>query len=311
MHPAAAWQPLFLASPAAQVHARHQGPLDVVRNQWHVPPPPCLPWSVRGSTDRRLRKMTSPPGPRGRRRHGATLRGRRQRLCHARSRLVTCHPVRYVIHASSQPAAARLAARSCFPARRPTPVGDFPPQVLLPLFITTTTSSSSASAFYFRFRISPAMPLFVLSPASLAHSALFAGYYSYLTANVFTKRYKTGYYIGEGQDDNSSIKDPNTPPVSKEDKLALIQAVRAHGNFLEFTPLAFGLIFLAELNGAPTALVHAGYVTLFTLRVLHASFGILKPGADSLGRKVGALGTTALTLSVGLYNVRMIKLHAK
>ncbi len=30
------------------------------------------------------------------------------------------------------------------------------------------------------------MPLFVLSPASLAHSALFAGYYSYLAGNVFS-----------------------------------------------------------------------------------------------------------------------------
>lgn len=149
------------------------------------------------------------------------------------------------------------------------------------------------------------MPLFVLSPASLAHSALFAGYYSYLTANVFNQRLKTGYYIGEGQGnerDNIKVGDKQNSP---EEKLELAKAVRAHGNFTENVPLAFGFIFLAELNGAPTALVHAGYVTLFALRILHANFGLFTPGADGWGRGPGALGTAAITVIAGLYNVRL------
>lgn len=149
------------------------------------------------------------------------------------------------------------------------------------------------------------MPLFVLSPASLAHSALFAGYYSYLTANVYNQRIKTGYYIGEGQgneSDNIKVGDKNN---SAEDKLELVKAVRAHGNFTESVPLAFGFIFLAELNGAPTALVHAGYLTLFALRVLHANFGIFSPAAKEWGRPVGSIGTVAITLVAGLYNVRI------
>ncbi|KAI3618491.1 hypothetical protein CBS9595_002854 [Malassezia furfur] len=130
------------------------------------------------------------------------------------------------------------------------------------------------------------MPLFVLSPASLAHSALFAGYYSYLSANVVALRKK------DGQVDSAKAVTPGT---------ALHRAVRAHANFAEYTPFAFVLLFLAELNGAPTKYVHAGYVALFTSRVA-AGLGLncAKPG--NAMRVFGFVGTLAVMVGTGLYN---------
>ncbi|KAK0520117.1 hypothetical protein OC834_003648 [Tilletia horrida] len=150
------------------------------------------------------------------------------------------------------------------------------------------------------------MPLFVLSPASLAHSALFAGYYSYLGANVVSYRLKTGLLIGGGE----SAADVRQPGSEKKvpnpaDEAKLRRAVRAYGNFTETTPLAFLFLFIAELNGAPTALVHAGFTTLFAARVLHGSFGIQAENAVAFGRPIGYVASLAVTLAAGLYNLRL------
>lgn len=91
--------------------------------------------------------------------------------------------------------------------------------------------------------------------------------------------------------------------ASPEDQAKLSRAVRAHGNFAEHTPFAFFLIFLAELNGAPTSLVHGGYLSLFIARVLHGSFGIQDDSTAAFGRPVGTIATIVITVSAGLYNV--------
>ncbi|WFD23466.1 hypothetical protein MEQU1_002157 [Malassezia equina] len=129
------------------------------------------------------------------------------------------------------------------------------------------------------------MPLFVLSPASLVHSALFAGFYSYLSANIVAKRLQTGIIrANEGGNDAS-----------------LARAVRAHASFAEYVPFGFGLLFLAELNGAPTAWVHAGYTALFATRVAH-TVGLLHSKANNVFRKVGFIGTLVVLLATAGYN---------
>ncbi|CCU99556.1 unnamed protein product [Malassezia sympodialis ATCC 42132] len=129
------------------------------------------------------------------------------------------------------------------------------------------------------------MPLFVLSPASLVHSALFAGFYSYLSANVVVKRLQTGVIrANEGGNDAS-----------------LSRAVRAHASFFEYTPFSFALLFLAELNGAPTAWVHAGYTALFATRLVH-TVGLLHSKASNVFRKVGFFGTLIVMLATAGYN---------
>lgn len=124
--------------------------------------------------------------------------------------------------------------------------------------------------------------------ASLAHSALFAGFYTFLSGNVAYRRAQSGITDADENKNDEGLK----------------RAARAHGNFVEYTPFAFGLLFLAELNGAPTAWVHAGYLSLFALRVSHF-FGIQYPTKSMICRKVGFLGTLAVVLGAGLYNVRI------
>ncbi|KAJ1022448.1 hypothetical protein NDA16_003437 [Ustilago loliicola] len=148
------------------------------------------------------------------------------------------------------------------------------------------------------------MPLFVLSPASLAHSALFAGYYTYLSSNVIVNRLNTNIYLGSN--DSDKVYGPGDKKVNSPADVAKLQrAVRAHGNFSESAPFAFFLIFLAELNGAPTSLVHAAYTTLFAARVAHASLGIQAENCAAVGRPIGAIVTLAVTVGAGLYNLNL------
>ena len=76
----------------------------------------------------------------------------------------------------------------------------------------------------------------------------------------------------------------------------MIAAIRAHGNFVEFTPLLLLLIYLASdfYSFRVTAILS---VVLLVARVLHAG-GML--GMIPKGRLLGAVGTTLLLLVVSV-----------
>lgn len=83
---------------------------------------------------------------------------------------------------------------------------------------------------------------------------------------------------------------------------ALTGAIRAHGNFIEYVPLALVLILLVELAGQAGWLVHLFGAALVVGRLLHA-YGISTvPGGKSFGRMWGTLLTwlTILATSVVL-----------
>jgi uncharacterized membrane protein YecN with MAPEG domain len=122
-------------------------------------------------------------------------------------------------------------------------------------------------------------------------------------------RVKTGLMIGDGE--AGSVRDPKhkASPQDAIDEAKLKRSVRAQVNFAESTPFAFFLIFLAELNGAPTSLVHGAYSTLFIARVFHGSFGITADDAVAIGRPVGYLTTAAVTALAGLYNVSFPRIY--
>ena len=74
----------------------------------------------------------------------------------------------------------------------------------------------------------------------------------------------------------------------------MIAAIRAHGNFVEFTPLLLLLIYMAsDFHGFRTTAILS--VVLLVARVLHAG-GML--GLIPKGRLLGAVGTTLLLLVV-------------
>jgi len=151
------------------------------------------------------------------------------------------------------------------------------------------------------------MPLFTLTPASLAWSPLFAGYYSYLTGSVTALRVKTGVMAGSGTMAIHSTqfgKDLNEHDRARDEKKLLVLS-RAHANFSESVPLSYLFIVLAELNGAPTYLIHTALGLLFSFRVAHVELGMKGPHAESLGRPLGAYGTVILTFATAAYNFNL------
>ncbi|NJC89301.1 MAG: hypothetical protein FIB02_12360 [Desulfuromonas sp.] len=86
----------------------------------------------------------------------------------------------------------------------------------------------------------------------------------------------------------------------------LRNAIRAHGNAVETIPLSLLLLGLAELSGAPAALLHAGGISLLAGRVLHAR-GLLR---ESLRSRVWGMQITVYVLiALALVNLGVALLH--
>ncbi len=86
------------------------------------------------------------------------------------------------------------------------------------------------------------------------YAALLAFLYLALTAFVITARKKERVLLGPGED-------PKSP---------LFRAVRAHGNFAEYTPFLLILMAFLELQGADTLLLHSIGFLFVSSRILHA-----------------------------------------
>ncbi len=91
-------------------------------------------------------------------------------------------------------------------------------------------------------------------------------------------RGKTGISIGDGGNQE------------------LLLAMRRHGNFVEYVPLALILIGILEFNGAPAGALHALGAGLVVFRVAHA-VGLKADTIHGWGRAIGA-GGTALVIVV-------------
>ena len=74
----------------------------------------------------------------------------------------------------------------------------------------------------------------------------------------------------------------------------MLRAMRVHGNFAEYAPLALLLIALVESNGAGANWVHALGTALVVGRLSHA-FGVSKPNEDFRFRVLG-MSLTFFTL---------------
>lgn len=74
------------------------------------------------------------------------------------------------------------------------------------------------------------------------------------------------------------------------------RAVRAHGNFAEYAPLALVLMALCEANGLPAWALHVLGVVLLAGRALHA-FGISREPEEMKWRSMG-MGLTFTMLGV-------------
>lgn len=89
-----------------------------------------------------------------------------------------------------------------------------------------------------------------------------------------------------------SLGDGNNPDLS--------QAIRAHGNFAEYVPLALILIGLAETQGAAANLLHVLGGGLLLGRIGHA-WGISQPNAVHNARKLGIVLTWLVIAVASVY----------
>lgn len=77
----------------------------------------------------------------------------------------------------------------------------------------------------------------------------------------------------------------------------LTKRMRAHGNFIEYVPIALILMALAEANGAPAALLYGLGGLLILGRFLHAITVLGNPWGP--GRALGMAGTSGTIVIAG------------
>lgn len=86
------------------------------------------------------------------------------------------------------------------------------------------------------------------------------------------------------------------------DDSSLEQAIRMHGNFIEYVPLALILLAFTEAGGVAPLYLHVAGGTLFVGRLLHA-FGLSQSSGVSAGRFVGTLLTWLVIIGLSIYNI--------
>ncbi|MEM7100899.1 MAG: MAPEG family protein [Pseudomonadota bacterium] len=82
----------------------------------------------------------------------------------------------------------------------------------------------------------------------------------------------------------------------------LLLAMRRHGNFVEFVPLALILMALLEISGLSDVTIHVFGGILVTARVCHA-LGLKSDTVNSVLRGIGAGGTTLLTVVMSVWAI--------
>jgi hypothetical protein len=85
----------------------------------------------------------------------------------------------------------------------------------------------------------------------------------------------------------------------------LIQVIRAHGNFTEYTPLVLILLFIAEVNGTHATLLHLCGTALLAGRFIHA-FGLRRHSGPSWQRITGMLLTFASLVALSVLNIMIL-----
>lgn len=116
------------------------------------------------------------------------------------------------------------------------------------------------------------------------YASLLTLLYVSLSFNIIRLRFKLKVGLGDGG------KEP------------LIKAIRVHGNFAEYIPLALVLLAGFELNNNDALWVHVFGSALFIGRVLHA-IGISQTTGTSAPRALGVVSTFTVLLLLAIANI--------
>ena len=111
-----------------------------------------------------------------------------------------------------------------------------------------------------------------MNAIALPITALYAGVLALLmlvlARNVIRGRYRAKVGLFDGGDER------------------LGRAIRIHGNFIEYVPIALILMGLVEINGVPAWALHAWGIVIVASRLVHAH-GLSKSSSASRGRTIG------------------------
>ena len=124
----------------------------------------------------------------------------------------------------------------------------------------------------------------LLAPITAIYAAVLTFVYIVLTFGVIGKRRSLKVGIGHG----------------KETEME--QAIRVHGNFSEYIPLALVLFFLAEVNHASSVLLYVIGACLTVARILHA-IGLNSSVGVTWQRFSGASTTFVVLLVLAVTNL--------
>ncbi len=124
-------------------------------------------------------------------------------------------------------------------------------------------------------------------PVTACTAAILALLYIALSARVVMGRAKSKISLGDDAATSASYGDGSaTPP--------LLTAIRGHGNFAEYVPLALILLAIVEASGAAYFLCLILAAMLLIGRILHP-FGLARP-APNAARAAGVMLTWAMIL---------------
>lgn len=119
-------------------------------------------------------------------------------------------------------------------------------------------------------------------PVTALYAALCGFLVIALAANVV--RYRLGKKVSLG---DGGHKDVN-------------RAIRAHGNTVEYIPLALILMALLEINGGGSTALHIYGIMLIVGRLLYA-YGMLVPRSSAnLARQLGVLSSWIVIIGAGI-----------
>ena len=121
------------------------------------------------------------------------------------------------------------------------------------------------------------------------YASLLALLFIALSVNIIRLRFKLKVGVGDGGEST------------------LTKAIRVHGNFSEYIPLALFLLGSYELSGANTLWLHIAGATLFVGRIFHA-LGLSKSIGTSAPRAVGTVATFLILLILAVENIRLFLL---
>jgi uncharacterized protein len=123
-----------------------------------------------------------------------------------------------------------------------------------------------------------------LLPITALYSGLLAILLFMLSVNIIRLRYKYRVGIGDGGEQELS------------------KAVRIHGNFVEYIPLALVLMAVFELNQGASVWLHSSGALLVLGRISHA-IGLTKTIGPSIYRQFGMVSLFLVLLALASANI--------